>query len=251
MPRGSHVHRPPTPERSPNRARTVAGWAALVFGCLVLVTGLFRTGWLSATLLGVACIAIGLLLVWRIGSWRTVTPAALVLLALSGVTAPQSPVEETAEAAAASTTTSVVTTSLATTTATTTTTTTPAATSTTTSMLTTTPTTIAPVVMQTADPIPTVSTTRVVIPATTVASTTVYTPAFTPPPVSIETTPPSATPTGPSYVPAPEPTPPPGDPVYYEDCAAATAAGAAPVRIGEPGYGPHLDANNDGVGCEN
>lgn len=249
MPKGSHVHRPPTPERSPNRARAVAGWAALVLGCLVVVTGLFRTGWLSATLLGVACIAIGLLLVWRIGSWRTVTPAALVLLALSGVSAPQPPVEEAAEAAATSTTTSVV--AASTTTATTTRTTTPVATPTTTT--TTIPTTTATVVMQTAEPVavPTMSTTRVIIPATTVASTTVYTPAFTTPPVSIEATTPPVTPTGPSFVPVPEPTPPTGDPVYYEDCAAATAAGAAPVRIGEPGYGPHLDANNDGVGCEN
>ena len=36
----------------------------------------------------------------------------------------------------------------------------------------------------------------------------------------------------------------------YADCAAARAAGAAPVRRGEPGYGPHLDRDNDGVGCE-
>lgn len=25
---------------------------------------------------------------------------------------------------------------------------------------------------------------------------------------------------------------------------------AAPVRRGEPGYGPHLDRNGDGIGCE-
>ena len=36
----------------------------------------------------------------------------------------------------------------------------------------------------------------------------------------------------------------------YRNCAAARAAGAAPVRRGEPGYGPHLDRDNDGVGCE-
>lgn len=36
----------------------------------------------------------------------------------------------------------------------------------------------------------------------------------------------------------------------YRNCAAARAAGAAPVRLGEPGYGPHLDRDNDGVGCE-
>jgi hypothetical protein len=36
----------------------------------------------------------------------------------------------------------------------------------------------------------------------------------------------------------------------FANCAAARAAGAAPVRIGEPGYGPHLDRDNDGIGCE-
>jgi hypothetical protein len=36
----------------------------------------------------------------------------------------------------------------------------------------------------------------------------------------------------------------------YRNCAAARAAGAAPVRVGEPGYGPHLDRDGDGIGCE-
>jgi hypothetical protein len=36
----------------------------------------------------------------------------------------------------------------------------------------------------------------------------------------------------------------------YQNCAAARAAGAAPVRRGTPGYGPHLDRDSDGVGCE-
>ena len=36
----------------------------------------------------------------------------------------------------------------------------------------------------------------------------------------------------------------------FPNCAAARAAGAAPVRRGEPGYGPHLDRDNDGVGWE-
>lgn len=36
----------------------------------------------------------------------------------------------------------------------------------------------------------------------------------------------------------------------YANCAAARAAGAAPVRRGQPGYGSHLDRDNDGVGCE-
>ncbi len=36
----------------------------------------------------------------------------------------------------------------------------------------------------------------------------------------------------------------------FANCAEARAAGAAPVRRGDPGYGPHLDRDNDGVGCE-
>jgi micrococcal nuclease len=37
---------------------------------------------------------------------------------------------------------------------------------------------------------------------------------------------------------------------FYDNCAAAQAAGAAPVYAGDPGYGPHLDHDDDGVGCE-
>lgn len=37
---------------------------------------------------------------------------------------------------------------------------------------------------------------------------------------------------------------------YFANCAAARAAGAAPVRRGDPGYGSHLDRDNDGIGCE-
>ena len=36
----------------------------------------------------------------------------------------------------------------------------------------------------------------------------------------------------------------------FSSCAMARAAGAAPVRRGDPGYGSHLDRDNDGVGCE-
>ncbi|RIV86021.1 excalibur calcium-binding domain-containing protein [Aurantiacibacter zhengii] len=38
--------------------------------------------------------------------------------------------------------------------------------------------------------------------------------------------------------------------VYYRNCDAARAAGAAPVRRGQPGYARHLDRDGDGVGCE-
>ena len=36
----------------------------------------------------------------------------------------------------------------------------------------------------------------------------------------------------------------------FRNCTEARAAGAAPVRRGEPGYGTHLDRDRDGVGCE-
>ena len=36
----------------------------------------------------------------------------------------------------------------------------------------------------------------------------------------------------------------------YSSCKAARAAGAAPLHIGEAGYGPHLDRDGDGVACE-
>ncbi|MDO3409320.1 excalibur calcium-binding domain-containing protein [Saccharibacillus sp. CPCC 101409] len=38
--------------------------------------------------------------------------------------------------------------------------------------------------------------------------------------------------------------------VYYENCAAAEAAGAAPVYADDPGYASWLDRDSDGIGCE-
>jgi hypothetical protein len=36
----------------------------------------------------------------------------------------------------------------------------------------------------------------------------------------------------------------------FPNCSAARAAGAAPVHVGDPGYGEHLDGDGDGVACE-
>jgi hypothetical protein len=36
----------------------------------------------------------------------------------------------------------------------------------------------------------------------------------------------------------------------WRNCSEARAAGAAPVYRGDPGYGPHLDRDGDGIGCE-
>ncbi|WP_442802293.1 MULTISPECIES: excalibur calcium-binding domain-containing protein [unclassified Rhodococcus (in: high G+C Gram-positive bacteria)] len=78
------------------------------------------------------------------------------------------------------------------------------------------------------------------------------TPVYTPPPTTY-TPPPVYTPE-PVHTPPLVYTPPPvveaPSSVYYKNCSAARAAGAAPVYIGEPGYGSHLDRDNDGIGCE-
>lgn len=53
--------------------------------------------------------------------------------------------------------------------------------------------------------------------------------------------------------PAPAPAPveqAPVETVYYENCAAVRAAGAAPIYAGQPGYSKKLDRDGDGVGCE-
>lgn len=36
----------------------------------------------------------------------------------------------------------------------------------------------------------------------------------------------------------------------FANCTEARAAGAAPIRRRDPGYGTHLDRDNDGVACE-
>lgn len=41
-----------------------------------------------------------------------------------------------------------------------------------------------------------------------------------------------------------------GSDVYYPNCAAARAAGAAPLYRGQPGYRPQLDRDGDGIACE-
>jgi hypothetical protein len=38
--------------------------------------------------------------------------------------------------------------------------------------------------------------------------------------------------------------------VYYANCSAAKAAGAAPLYRGQPGYRLALDRDKDGIACE-
>ena len=51
--------------------------------------------------------------------------------------------------------------------------------------------------------------------------------------------------------PAPAPSPAPQPPqAYYPNCDAVRNAGRAPIYRGQPGYGPHLDRDGDGIACE-
>jgi len=54
----------------------------------------------------------------------------------------------------------------------------------------------------------------------------------------------------PARAPLVAPAPAPAADVYYANCTAARAAGAAPVHIGDPGYRTGLDRDRDGIGCE-
>ncbi len=72
-------------------------------------------------------------------------------------------------------------------------------------------------------------------------------------PAAPTTTPPAAAPLPiAAAAPEPEPTREPDPPAEasYENCAAVRAAGADPIRRGDPGYARHLDRDGDGVGCE-
>jgi endonuclease YncB( thermonuclease family) len=51
----------------------------------------------------------------------------------------------------------------------------------------------------------------------------------------------------PVAAPAPAPVP---TAVYYKNCDAVRAAGAAPIRAGDPGWQTKFDRDGDGVGCE-
>ncbi|MFZ3473566.1 excalibur calcium-binding domain-containing protein [Streptomyces sp. 4.24] len=81
-------------------------------------------------------------------------------------------------------------------------------------------------------------------------------PATTPSPTpartagTVKTPAPAVTPAKPKP-PASSPTPAPGPKdVYYKNCTEAKAAGVTPIHRGEPGYGKHLDRDNDGIACD-
>lgn len=69
--------------------------------------------------------------------------------------------------------------------------------------------------------------------------------------VVAQTTPTTDVTTTTRYVPpATTPAAPPTPSAFYANCDEARAAGAAPLRSGDPGYRPALDRDKDGVACE-
>jgi hypothetical protein len=77
--------------------------------------------------------------------------------------------------------------------------------------------------------------------STTTATTAVPVTTTTPPTTAVPVT-----------TTAPPTTAPPATTagVYYANCTAARAAGAAPIYRGDPGYRPALDRDDDGIACE-
>ncbi len=53
----------------------------------------------------------------------------------------------------------------------------------------------------------------------------------------------------PRQAPAPAPAPAPPS-VYYQNCDAVRAAGAAPISPDDPGWQEKFDRDNDGIGCD-
>lgn len=74
-------------------------------------------------------------------------------------------------------------------------------------------------------------------------------PAKTPVPSKAPTAAPSSAPVNPKPKSSPTPAPGPKD-VTYKNCAEAKAAGVTPIHRGQPGYGKHLDRDNDGIACD-
>ncbi|MFI6366029.1 excalibur calcium-binding domain-containing protein [Nocardia sp. NPDC050630] len=91
--------------------------------------------------------------------------------------------------------------------------------------------------------------TRIQLTTTTSAAPSAVTSVLPLPPAAPSATPPTTAAVPRSVVPQPVATTAPAD-VYYPNCDAARAAGAAPLHRGDPGYRSKLDRDNDGIACE-
>lgn len=111
-----------------------------------------------------------------------------------------------------------------------------------------------------AAPAPTITRTATATVTTTATETTTATATVTetatappPPPAAAQVAPAAAAPvptSAPPPPPAPVATQAPAPAAFYANCDAVRAAGAAPIRTGDPGYSRKLDRDGDGVACE-
>lgn len=225
---------PPADPKRPLFGKIFA-WVAIAFGVIFVLGGLLELPAFGFLVLGLVCLAAGVLYLFATSNGRRkfwIAPAIAILPALvvAGLTAPPSDEQEEStsgktalSSAVASTATEESTISAS-----------PSTTSSTAAPLPT--TTLPPVPSAAQDPI-----------------TPTQAPMYVPPPAA--TTEPEAVPRAPAYTaPAPVYVPPPAadvpSSVYYRSCAAARAAGAAPLYAGNPGYSSALDRDGDGVACE-
>lgn len=215
---------PPDPPGNPrSTAAKVFGWILLVLGALGALGGLMSgTGFggrIGGLLVGLAIAALGAMLLWRFTSWKLAGPGAALALVLGVLMSPTAPKEPTPASGLVGPTSVATVTSSATVTVTATTTTAPSSTRTSSSVVPTTTTTMATTTTTVAPP-----------PNPGVTETNTRTPV-------------------PAYEP-PDPTTAGGGSAYYPNCKAAKAAGAAPMRRGEPGYRSGLDGDGDGIACD-
>lgn len=220
---------PSTPKR-PLFGKIIA-WLAIVFGTLFLIASVvnFQIGGLLVGLFALAAGVVYLKAGPSAGRKPWAVPALAILPAfvVLGLTAPSTSEQPVSDVAAVASLPSVAPTTSAR------------------------PTTTAPKT--------TAPTTTTVPPTTTVAppveTVTVYAPApttvpYVPAPAAVPTPEPVYTQPAPLVAAVPEVAAPPAASVIYANCAAAKAAGAAPLYIGGPGYQPKLDGDHDGVACE-
>ncbi len=215
---------PPTPPAgSRSRGARIVGWVLAALGLLVAFGGLIGGsgfgGRVGGALLGAAIAIVGAMLIRPFTSWKVAGPGAALALVVALLILPSAPKEPTPASGLVGPTSFATVTSSETRTVTVTATTTSAPPSSTTSS---------------ASPTTTTTTTVAAPPNPAVAETNTRTPvpALAPTPTR------TATPQVPSG----------GTP--YRSCAAARAAGAAPLYRGQPGYSSDLDRDGDGVACE-
>lgn len=216
------------PNNTSSTVAKVVGWILLGVGAMIALAGLLggdgigdRIGGL---LIGGAIALIGAMLIWRFTSWKKAGPAAAVAVVLGALVLPapaEKPVPTSGLVGSTTPPVATVTSSATVTVTASVSSSTPRSTATTT---TTTPPAIA-----------TTTTTVAAPPNPGITETGTRTPV----PTLDYTSPPRTTSEASG-----------GGATYYRNCDEVRAAGAAPLRRGDPGYRLGLDREKDGIACE-